>query len=313
MHNTLSIVFPGQGSQEPGMGRDLAEHWPEAMDLWKKAERQSGLPLREIYWDGDETAMSVTRNLQPALTVVNISLWSFLASRISPAAVAGHSLGEYAALFAASVLPLDQVLELVCLRGRLMDEATNQDGRMAAVLKLSEDQVNELIRAAASLVGQEIRIANYNTPGQFVISGHAQAVDHVCAGVKPLKGRAMLLPVSNAFHSPYMNEAGQELARYMERMDWRDPRIAVYLNVTGRPEPSGQKILATMKGQMTSSVLWTQTIANQHADGLRLFAELGPKGALTRMIAQILKDKAEVGTLAVSNLEQTAAVEDFLK
>ncbi len=313
MHNTLSIVFPGQGSQEPGMGRDLAEHWPEAMDLWKKAERQSGLPLREIYWDGDETAMSVTRNLQPALTVVNISLWSFLASRISPAAVAGHSLGEYAALFAASVLPLDQVLELVCLRGRLMDEATNQDGRMAAVLKLSEDQVNELIRAAASLVGQEIRIANYNTPGQFVISGHAQAVDHVCAGVKPLKGRAMLLPVSNAFHSPYMNEAGQELARYMERMDWRDPRIAVYLNVTGRPEPSGQKILATMKGQMTSSVLWTQTIANQHADGLRFFVELGPKGALTRMIAQILKDKAEVGTLAVSNLEQTAAVEDFLK
>jgi len=313
MHNTLSIVFPGQGSQEPGMGRDLAEYWPEAMDLWKKAERQSGLPLREIYWDGDERAMSVTRNLQPALTVVNISLWSFLASRISPAAVAGHSLGEYAALFAASVLPLDQVLELVCLRGKLMDEATNQDGRMAAVLKLSETQVNELIRAAASLVGQEIRIANYNTPGQFVISGHAQAVDHVCAGVKPLKGRAMLLPVSNAFHSPYMNEAGQELARYMERMDWRDPRIAVYLNVTGRPEPSGQKILATMKDQMTSSVLWTQTIANQHADGLRLFAELGPKGALTRMIAQILKDKAEVGTLAVSNLEQTAAVEDFLK
>lgn len=313
MHKTLSIIFPGQGSQEPGMGRDVAEHWPEAMELWKKAERLSGLPLREIYWDGDEAAMSATRNLQPALTVVNISLWSMLASRVSPAAVAGHSLGEYTALFAASVLPLDQTLELVCLRGRLMDEATNQDGRMAAVLKLSEEQVEDLVRAAAVQVGQEVRIANYNTPGQFVISGHAQAVDHVCAGVKTLKGRAMALPVSNAFHSPYMNEAGQELARYMERMDWRDPGIAVYLNVTGETEPSGEKLKNIMKKQMTSSVLWTQTINRQYADGLRLFAELGPKGALTRMVGQILKDKEEVRTLAVSTLEQTAAVEDFIK
>lgn len=308
----ISIVFPGQGSQEPGMGRDLAEHSTEAMDLWKKAEASSGLPLREIYWDGDESAMAATRNLQPALTVVNMNLWLHLAGRIAPAGAAGHSLGEFSALFAARVLPADQLLELVCLRGRLMDEAANQDGRMAAVLKLTQEQVEGLVADAARAVGQEIRIANYNTPGQFVVSGHAQAVDHVCAAVKPLKGRAMALPVSNAFHSPYMSEAGAELAKYMDRMDWRDPKIPVYLNVTARPEPGAQALKDVMKRQMTSSVLWTQTIENQYADGMRSFVELGPKGALSRMISQILKDREGVQSLALSSLEQTDATLEAL-
>ena len=307
-----SIVFPGQGSQEPGMGRDLAEHWSDAMDLWKKAERFSGLPLREIYWDGDENAMAVTRNLQPALTVVNINLWCCLAERLRPCGVAGHSLGEFSALFTAQALSLDQTLELVCLRGKLMSDATNQDGRMAAILKLEQAQVEELVAAAAKLTGQEIRIANFNTPGQFVISGHAQAVDHVCAGVKPLKGRAMVLPVSNAFHSPYMREAGMELAKYMDKLEWRDPKIPVYLNVTAKPEPSGQALKDIIKRQMTSSVLWTQTIENQYSDGMRAFIELGPKGALSRMISQILKDRDGVKTLSVSTLEQTAALEETL-
>ena len=306
--STQSIIFPGQGSQEPGMGRDLAEHWSEAMDLWKKAERLSGLPLREIYWDGDENAMAVTRNLQPALTVVNMNLWCFLAEKLSPAGVAGHSLGEFAALFAARVLSVDEILELVCLRGKLMDEATNQDGRMAAILKLKQTVVEELVAAAASLTGQEIRIANYNTPGQFVISGHAQAVDHVCAGVKPLKGRALVLPVSNAFHSPYMSEAGDELAKFMDKLDWRDPQTPVYLNVTARPEADARALKETVKRQMTSSVYWTQIIENQYADGMRSFIELGPKGALSRMISQILKDRDGVQTLSVSTLEHAASL-----
>lgn len=308
----LSIVFPGQGSQEPGMGRDLAEHSAEAMELWKKAERLSGLPLREIYWDGDESAMAATRNLQPALTVVNMNLWMHLADRLQPAGVAGHSLGEFSALFAARVLPADQLLELVCLRGRLMDDVVNEDGSMAAILKLKVEQVQELVDSAAAATGQEIRIANYNTPGQFVVSGHAQAVDHVCAGAKPLKGRAMPLPVSNAFHSPYMAEAATELAKYMDKMDWSDPKTPVYLNVTGSPEPDAAALKDIMKRQMTSSVLWIQTIENQYADGMRSFVEVGPKGALSRMISQILKGRDGVKSVSVSNLEQSASMEDAL-
>lgn len=294
------------------MGRDLAERCPEAMDLWKKAESLSGIPLREIYWSGDEKAMAETRNLQPALTVVNLNLWIFLAKILHTSAVAGHSLGEFSALFAARVLPVDKILELVSLRGRLMDEATNQDGRMAAILKLTEAQVRELVESAASLTGQDLRIANYNTPGQFVISGHAQAVDHVCAAVKPLKGRALVLPVSNAFHSPYMNEAGADLAAYMDKMDWRDPVIPIYLNVTGRPEPDGRALKEIMKQQMTSSVLWTQTIENQYEAGLRSFVELGPKGALSRMIGHILSGRDEIKTLAVSTREQATAAKEAL-
>jgi len=312
MHDDLSIIFPGQGSQEPGMVRDLAEHWPGAMELWKKAERLSGLPLREIYWDGDEKAMAATRNLQPALTVVNMGLWGFLNAQLRPAGVAGHSLGEFAALCAAAVLSVDQTLELVCLRGRLMDEAASQDGRMAAILKLEQGQVESLIATAADQTGQAIRIANFNTPAQFVVSGHAQAVDHVCAGVKPLKGRAVVLPVSNAFHSPSMNEAGAELARYMDRMDWRDPRIPVYLNVTARPEPSGPAMRDIMKQQMTSSVHWIQTIQNQFADGMRTFLELGPRGVLSRMVGQILGDRDGVRVASVGTLEQAAKVEELL-
>jgi len=189
-----------------------------------------------------------------------------------------------------------------------MDEAVNQDGRMAAILKLDQAKVEELVAAAAGLTGQEIRIANYNTPGQFVISGHAQAVDHVCAGVKPLKGRALVLPVSNAFHSPYMSEAGDELAKFMDKLDWRDPQTPVYLNVTARPEADARALKETVKRQMTSSVYWAQIIENQYADGMRSFIELGPKGALSRMISQILKDHDGVETLSVSTLEQAVSL-----
>lgn len=313
-HNTpLAVIFPGQGSQEPGMGRDLAEASADAMDLWKKAERISGLPLRGIYWEGDEKAQADTRNLQPALTVVNLALWGHVAGRVSPTCMAGHSLGEYSALAAASALSVDAVIELVALRGRLMAEADpSGTGAMAAVLKLQLADVEDVVREAAQATGQLLLVANYNTPGQFVISGTSAAVADAATRVKERKGRALTLPVSGAFHSPLMNEAARELTLALGKAAWSRPRFPVYCNVTGGPVTDGASLHDVMTRQMTSSVRWIDTITNQWNDGTRQWLEVGPKGVLSKMVKPIL---AEAGAPeegwsvhGVGNLEQAASL-----
>ncbi len=300
-----SIVFPGQGSQEKGMGRELAETWADAMDLWKEAEKSSGAPLREIYWDGEDKDMAETRYLQPALTVVNVSLWGYFKGRLDAAAVAGHSLGEYSALCAAGVLSARDILKLVSLRGRLMSEAAagGGDGRMAAVLKAPQETVEQLVRDAAEATGKTILVANYNTPAQFVVSGNGPAVDHVCAAAKGVKARAMALPVSGAFHSPLMNEAAAELSGVMKKMEWKTPTIPVWFNATAATEADPAAIAGIMDRQMTSSVFWTQIVTKQYEEGIRSFVELGPKGVLTKMVSQILKGREDVEVENVSGVQ----------
>ena len=307
-----ALLFPGQGSQEANMGRDVAEASKEAMEFWKKAETASGLPLRSIYWEsGDPALMADTRSLQPALTVVNLNLWRQLAprlaqSRFAPAAFAGHSLGEYSALAAAGVLTPEAALELVTLRGKLMAEAdTSGTGAMAAILKLSLADVREVVAQAAKETGELLLIANHNTPAQFVISGHKAAVDATLPLVKERKGRAMPLPVSGAFHSPLMEEAAATLARALKKTTWSRPRLPVYSNVTGGPVVDGESLLELEMRQMTSSVLWIDTIRNQYASGVRAWLEVGPKGALTRMVKPILDGVAdgECPALSVGSLE----------
>lgn len=313
----LAILFPGQGSQEPGMGRDAADAMPEAMNLWKKAERASGLPLRAIYWDsGDEKAMADTRNLQPALTAVNLSLWLRLAGRVTPACCAGHSLGEYAAAAAAGALSADSALELVALRGRLMAEADpHGKGAMAAVLKLSLADVEAVVAESARSTGQMIRIANYNTPGQSVLSGTRDAIADAAVRVKERKGRAVVLPVSGAFHSPLMDEAAKELAGAMRSATWSRPRFAVYCNVTAGAITDGESLREVMTRQMTSSVQWIDTVTNQWNNGVRRWVEAGPRGVLTRMVGPILAAAGapaapEGGWIAeaAGNLEQADAL-----
>lgn len=293
------------------MGKDLAEASSAIMNLWKKAESISGIDLRGIYWDGDEAAMSNTRNLQPALTVVNLSLWTHIAGKTHPACAAGHSLGEFSALAAAEVLSIDAVLETVSLRGRLMSEADPQGlGTMAASLKLSLEDVTAVVKESEEAVGEIIRVANYNTPGQFVLSGTKAAIADASERIKIRKGRAIPLAVSGAFHSPLMNEAAKELSGYMSKLNWNNPKFPVYCNIHGQKATDAASLKEIMPQQMTSSVMWIDTICNQYRAGIRTWTEVGPKGVLGKMLGQILKPVSETPdwtSISIGNLEAAEA------
>ncbi len=306
MQDKIAAVFPGQGSQEQGMGRDVAEKYTEAMQLWKEAEKIVEAPLREIYWDGDDQTMAETRYQQPALFVVGLTLWDLVSAKLAWSFLAGHSIGEYTALAAGNVLDRKDVLEIVALRARLMSEAgREQSGKMAAVLRLDQMEVEDIVKQAREETDQELCIANYNSPQQLVISGASQAVDEACRMISSKRGRTVVLPVSGAFHSNLMQEAARELSGYMERFDWQDADIPVYFNVTAGPETRGREICRIMQRQMMSSVLWTQLIDNQWQDGVRHWYEMGPKGVLARLIKYILKDKEGHWQVeAVPSLEQ---------
>ncbi len=308
--STIALIFPGQGSQEQGMGRALAETSKDAMDMWKRAERISSLPLREIYWEGDEAAMADTRALQPALTVVNVSLWQALSSRCKVACTAGHSLGEYASLAACGALDLDTTFELVTLRGRLMADADPHGlGAMAAVLKLEQHVVQEIVDEGQQATGETLLIANYNTPGQLVVSGTKGAVEHILPLVKERKGRAIALKVSGAFHSPLMAEAAAELAPALKKAQWHTPRFAIYCNMHGKAVTDADALRQCMVEQMTSSVQWISTIQHQWQDGARTWLEVGPKAVLSKMVAPCLTplDVDAPQTHIVSTPEHIAA------
>lgn len=272
------------------MGRAFAENSADILQLWKKAEKYSGLPLREIYWEGTEADMADTRALQPALTVVNLGIWLTLAPRCKPMAAAGHSLGEYSALAAAKVLPMDKVLELTALRGKLMSEADPHGvGAMAAIVKLDQASVEDIVRESAAATGETLLIANYNTPAQLVISGTKKAVEQAATLTKERKGRAIALKVSGAFHSPLMAEAARELRSALNKAPWHRAAFPVYCNVCGSAVHEAEILRERMLEQMTSSVQWIKTMGNMWQDGARAFVEVGPKAVLGKMVSPCLQ------------------------
>lgn len=310
-----AFLFPGQGSQELNMGRDVAEAQSSAMDLWLLAEKHSGLTLREIYWGDEGSApapeMSDTRALQPALTVVNISLWLALKDKAASMAVigaAGHSLGEFSALCAAGVLGVEDVVKAVCERGKLMANAGKEGHGMAAVVKLPLATVEQIVDKAAKQSGAFLRIANHNSPAQFVLSGERPALDAASALVKEAKGRAVPLAVSGAFHSPLMSEPANAFAKVLDGLRWQTARFPVCMNVSGQSETDPGVLKAMLTAQMTSSVLWTTTMQSLYAAGARRFVELGPKAVLAKLVGQNLEGVDDAIAQSVGGMDALLAL-----
>lgn len=310
-----ALIFAGQGAQEKGMGRDLAEADRDAMSCWKEAEHISGLPLREIYWDGEEKDMNDTRALQPALTVANWNLWRAFSGRhdLRPVAAAGHSLGEFGALAAAGVISPQSALEITALRGRLMAEADPEgSGAMAAIVKLDAPQVEEIVRIVSSESGEMLVAANFNTPLQTVISGTKKAVGLACKKAKEIKGRAIELRVSGAFHSPMMDEANRELQKLLDKIEWKDPAFPVYCNVTGQPARDAATVKKNIWRQMISPVYWVNLVRNLYLAGVRWWMEISPRAVLGKMIGPSLAGIAgQCDSLRVDIINSLASILNY--
>ncbi|NLC77443.1 MAG: ACP S-malonyltransferase [Clostridia bacterium] len=304
MKGKIAVVFPGQGSQYPGMGRELTEKYPLAKQVF--AEADSLKPsLSQLCFEGPEEELKKTVNTQPALLTVNMACFQVLRSRgIEPDFLAGHSLGEYCALVASGVLEFTEALKLVMLRSQLMEEAVPQGvGGMAAILGLSPEAVTELCLEAAA--ESWVEPANFNCPGQVVIAGYREGISRAMELAKN-KGAKRVIPlnVSGPFHSRLMEPAGKALAQALEKVTLRLPKLPVVANVTAEPEDKPERIAFNLAMQVSRPVRWEESILFLYRQGVRTFIEVGPGKVLTGLIKKTVK---EVTLLNVEDEESLQA------
>ncbi len=285
---TLAFLFPGQGAQSVGMGKALAEAFPEARDAFATADRVLGFSLSELCWTGPAEELKKSVHTQPALLTHSVAAWRMLETAgVTPDYVAGHSLGEYSACVAAGALSFEDALQLTRRRGQLMYEAgLARPGAMAAILGLSSEDV-EAACAEASAVGI-VRAANLNAPGQVVISGEPAAVDAACEKAKARGAkRAIKLEVSGAFHSPLMEPAAKGLASALADVTLRDARCPVVSNAWARPVQKASEIRRALEEQLLASVRWEESMRWLRAQGVEGFVELGTGKVLRGLLRTI--------------------------
>lgn len=302
------FLFSGQGSQDVGMAREFHDNHEEARAVFDMAEAVSGLPLRRLCFEGPMEELTETGNLQPAMTATVLACYRVFrkTNTIQPRFVAGHSLGEYAALAAADVISDADCIKLVSARGRLMQtQAEAKPGAMAAIMKLDPEVVREMVEKVAQ--DHTLCMANLNAPGQIVVSGTEEAVEALKAPVAEVRGRFSKLKVSGAWHSPLMKGAEAPFNEVIEGVTFNDAAVPVLLNVTGAPETDGAVIKARMKEQMCTGVRWYPAMEHTWADGARTYLEFGPKSTLTRMLRTIVKEVDKKRLFLISDEEKLAA------
>ncbi|MDE6493966.1 MAG: ACP S-malonyltransferase [Bacteroidales bacterium] len=280
-----AYVFPGQGAQFSGMGKDLYEKYPQAKEMFKKADEILGFGITDIMFSGSDEDLKQTKVTQPAVFLHSV-IWAACLPDFKPDMVAGHSLGEFSALVANQALRFEDALVLVSKRANAMQKACETNpSTMAAILGLPDEKVEEI---CAGIGGEVVVPANYNNPGQLVISGSMKGIEEACelckaAGAK----RALPLKVGGAFHSPLMEPARVELSAAIEATHFQTPVCPVYQDVDARPYTDPEAIKKNLISQLTSPVRWTKIVQNMHADGATRFVEVGPGKTLQGMIAKI--------------------------
>ena len=279
-----AYVFPGQGSQFPGMGKDLYENNPLARTMFEKADEILGFSISEIMFNGTAEDLKQTNVTQPAVFLHSVIMAKCL-NEFSPDMVAGHSLGEFSALVACGALDFEAALKLVAVRATAMQHACELNpGTMAAVITLPEDKISEICESCNGIVVP----ANYNSKRQIVISGEVSAIEQACVKMKEAGARrALVLPVGGAFHSPLMEPARQKLAECIEHTEFKTPTCPIYQNVSALPTMDAEVIKENLLKQLTSPVRWTHTVENMIVDGATEFIEVGPGTVLQGLVGQI--------------------------
>ena len=289
-----AFVFPGQGAQFVGMGKDLYENNPVAKEMFDKANEILGFNITDLMFNGTDEDLRQTKVTQPAIFLHSVILAKTMGDDFNPDMVAGHSLGEFSALVAAGALSFEGGLRLVSARAQAMQKACEKTpSTMAAVLALPDAKVEEL---CASVTEGVVVPANYNCPGQIVISGSIEGVDAACAKMLEAGAkRALKLKVGGAFHSPLMEPARAELADAIAHTDFHAPKCPVYQNVNAEPQTDPETIKKNLIAQLTAPVRWTQTIQNMIAAGADTFVEVGPGAVLQGLVKKISSEVATSG------------------
>ena len=302
MANMLVFIFPGQGSQQVGMGAELAQTYPAADAVFQEADAILGRELRRLCFEGPAADLKQTENTQLAILTCSVAVLQVLKGcDVVPDAVAGHSLGEYSALVAAGVIGFEDALHLVQARASLMAEAgRTQQGTMAAILGMETGRLQELCDTAEGIVN----IANYNCPGQLVISGEVEAVNRVLELAKAEIGarRCRPLPVSGAFHSPLMAPAQQKFALPLESVTMQPPQIDIVMNVTGEFATDAAGIRHLLFQQITRPVQWEKTLQTIEKTGITQFVEVGPGKVLSGLVKRTLPESSAVNVEDIETL-----------